>query len=285
MIFKFTSVKNELLRRMLRHAFYITIVVVLIPAFFYFELCVVAPPLSLSSTELLVHYTNAAFFLMNIIGNIIYGMFTDTSIKGRLLNNKNYESWDFCSVCECYRPPRAWHCNTCNICILKRDHHCPYFATCVGYYNFRYFLMFCMHTFIVMLYCFCYNIRFIALFLSWDNGLIILKFIFPFIGLIISSVSESLVMFLLFVNSLVVCFTGFLFFYHLTNVLNGRTEPEVKESNRKKNYDKGWKLNLVEVLGKRWYLTWVSPFIQSPLPGNGIDWDIDEVDKDKIHIS
>ncbi|KAK9306707.1 hypothetical protein QLX08_002627 [Tetragonisca angustula] len=34
-----------------------------------------------------------------------------------------------------------------------------------------------------------------------------------------------------------------------------------------------WKQNLKEVLGDRWYLTWILPYIKSQLPHNGIIWD------------
>ena len=30
------------------------------------------------------------------------------------------ENWHFCATCEAVAPPRSWHCNVCNVCILKR---------------------------------------------------------------------------------------------------------------------------------------------------------------------
>ncbi|PKI83554.1 protein S-acyltransferase [Malassezia vespertilionis] len=40
------------------------------------------------------------------------------------------------------KPERAHHCNTCNACILKYDHHCPWINQCVGLGNERYFILF-----------------------------------------------------------------------------------------------------------------------------------------------
>ncbi|XP_038210266.1 probable palmitoyltransferase ZDHHC24 [Zerene cesonia] len=273
MLFKLNFIKNKQLKRLLEHSSYLTIIFVLVPAFLYFEICIVLPTVVQEWTiPYYLHYICATFLLMNILGNMIFGMFTDTSIRGKHLDSENKDDWTMCAVCECLRPPRAWHCDTCDICILKRDHHCTFFACCVGYYNHRYFMCFTFYIFIAMFYSFYYNIFFLSKFLKWNRGLIIGKFVFPLAAFVIDFGEESIYVFLVEINFIVGVFTGFLFLYHFNNLIKGKVTPERKSCSKEISYNKGLKLNLIEVFGSKWYFTWISPFINSPLPGNGIEW-------------
>lgn len=47
-----------------------------------------------------------------------------------------------CHNCGLARPLRSKHCNICNKCIRKYDHHCSWLGTCIGEYNQRDFLFF-----------------------------------------------------------------------------------------------------------------------------------------------
>jgi ribosomal protein L40E len=36
-----------------------------------------------------------------------------------------------CRRCRAYKPPRAHHCSVCKRCIIKMDHHCPWYVFCL----------------------------------------------------------------------------------------------------------------------------------------------------------
>lgn len=115
-----------------------------------------------------LHYFFAIYLFINIIGNFVNVMRTDSSVN--LLFDKNqetptlqtnikllYEELDFkkiyCKICRIHVPPRCHHCVLCNCCILKRDHHCFFMCSCVGYYNQKYFILFCFWQSVAAGYC------------------------------------------------------------------------------------------------------------------------------------
>jgi len=66
-----------------------------------------------------------------------------------------------CPDCCVVRTPRSRHCNTCNQCVERFDHHCPWVNNCVGVRNHRAFMFFlsflvttCVSVFISTLYGF-----------------------------------------------------------------------------------------------------------------------------------
>lgn len=46
-----------------------------------------------------------------------------------------------CPTCEVVKSPRSKHCNVCDRCVERMDHHCPWLNNCVGITNHIYFLL------------------------------------------------------------------------------------------------------------------------------------------------
>ncbi|XP_043931343.1 probable palmitoyltransferase ZDHHC24 [Protopterus annectens] len=68
--------------------------------------------------------------------------------------------------------------------------------------------------------------------------------------------------------------SGFLLI-HIILLFGGQTKKEW--FNSQFSYDLGWHRNIKELLGKRWYLVWLFPLVSSPLPGDGIDFEMKQV--------
>lgn len=42
------------------------------------------------------------------------------------------ENYTFCAFCSKPKPPRAHHCQSCRMCVLDMDHHCPFVSVTRG---------------------------------------------------------------------------------------------------------------------------------------------------------
>ncbi|XP_037046700.1 probable palmitoyltransferase ZDHHC24 [Bradysia coprophila] len=243
-----------------------------IPAVFIFEIVIILPAFFEPGTLMyILHIVLGTFLLFNVTANKITMMLRDTSIKGEKLvpSERTEKLWKMCAVCETLTPPRTWHCNTCNTCILRRDHHCAFTGCCVGHTNQRYFLMLLGYLFLSTFYASLYNNYFIWV-IHADKFLksaTILKLAFPLFMIAWDQSTETCYLAGYLINMVGVFFIGFLLIYHMRNVLRGTLTHEKTLA-----YDLGVKRNIEMVFGVRWYLTWISPFVTSDLPHDGIHW-------------
>lgn len=56
-----------------------------------------------------------------------------------------------CGTCLRFKFERSHHCRQCGKCVLKMDHHCPWLANCIGFRNYKYFLLIELHGIIASL--------------------------------------------------------------------------------------------------------------------------------------
>jgi len=70
----------------------------------------------------------------------------DQHQKNQQQQQQQLAEFQTCPVCLLMAPPRSHHCKICNCCVLKHDHHCFFTASCVGFNNQRYFVVFIFYT-------------------------------------------------------------------------------------------------------------------------------------------
>jgi palmitoyltransferase len=75
----------------------------------------------------------------------------------------------------------------------------------------------------------------------------------------------------LFVMAMLICMVVL----QLLQLFNGQTQYERKCGIE--IYDNGAEYNIRAVFGERWYIAWLSPWIRSPLPENGVVFKVSEV--------
>jgi palmitoyltransferase ZDHHC9/14/18 len=87
-----------------------------------------------------------------------YGQDRVVIVDGRAVECK------YCFTCQSMRPPRTYHCGTCDRCIYRHDHHCPWTGNCIGYRNYRFFFTFLVNTSVLTWFVFiCTIVDFIKL--------------------------------------------------------------------------------------------------------------------------
>lgn len=175
-----------------------------------------------------------------------------------------------CKWCGKFKPDRCHHCRVCRSCVLKMDHHCPWIHNCVGFYNYKYFLLLLFYT-------------------MADTSLVVVT-MFESVRRSIEVDAPFFEMFLLLFAETLSFFLGVLlavfFCFHLWLVLQAMTTIEFceKKTTNKRGegprddrilsvYDLGYFANIKAVLGPN-VLTWWLPL--SPPLGDGLNFVSDE---------
>ncbi|XP_010896625.1 probable palmitoyltransferase ZDHHC24 [Esox lucius] len=223
-----------------------------------------------------VHLLAQYFMLGNITWNASLFLKTNPSIRGVFLGSEAMaQGWRYCYTCETYTPPRCSHCYDCKVCVLRRDHHCVFFGQCVGHRNYRYFISCLLFMWSGLLYAVVMNAEVFIIILKEGVTLhSILLLLMPWIMLVSGQVTARAFAFAFIADT---CVLGFLLvaaflFFHLFLLLRGQTTREWYSIRRP--YNLGVLGNLRHGLGARWYVCWLCPLIPSPLPGDGIHFQV-----------
>ncbi|XP_023046418.1 palmitoyltransferase ZDHHC20 isoform X1 [Piliocolobus tephrosceles] len=117
----------------------------------------------------------------------------------------------YCEKCQLIKPDRAHHCSACDSCVLKMDHHCPWVNNCVGFSNYKFFLLFLLYS---LLYCLFVAATVLEYFIKfWTNELTDTR-------------AKFHVLFLFFVSAMFFISVLSLFSYHCWLVGKNRTTIE-----------------------------------------------------------
>lgn len=171
-----------------------------------------------------------------------------------------------CRVCVQQKPDRTHHCSSCQRCVLRMDHHCPWVNNCVGFNNHKFFILF--------IFWLVVGSFFVDISLLMDIVLIFLKK---------SASADSMIGFNQ-LNTLWVFFIAFFFgfslsfflLFHIKMILwNETTLQTISPSYRNENpFDLGFKKNFLSFFGNDWKY-WLVPTRYS-IPGDGISFEINE---------
>jgi len=58
-----------------------------------------------------------------------------------VVERKSDGGFRYCKDDKLYKPDRSHHCSVCQECVLRMDHHCPWISNCVGFGNYKYFML------------------------------------------------------------------------------------------------------------------------------------------------
>lgn len=199
----------------------------------------------------------------------------------------NAPAYRWCSTCSVWKPDRCHHCSTCRQCFLRMDHHCPWFACCIGFRNHKFFIQtmmyvtaFCGLTFGVsakMLYDFFAAEQYEGgAYLSLN---LVFLFVVAFAFFVAVGCFTAFSMYMVFKNTTTIEFQDLRW-----NYLENKSAQYEFDSNGKtvkigNIYDLGLRSNWCAIMGNRWY-EWLLPLTITDKDvssfHSGVNYEVDE---------
>lgn len=117
----------------------------------------------------------------------------------------------------------------------------------------------------------------ISLSLAWEmlgefSAYNLAGFVFPLVMFVVGVFDfyKTYVVLISFVCTLFSLMLSGLAIWHTKHVRHNMTAIERLQGNQ--SYDLGLTENLRQIFGQKWRVSWISPFISSPLPGGGLEF-------------
>ena len=148
-------------------------------------------------------------------------------------------------------------------------------GNCIGQQNHRYYLQLVFFCWMAAIYASILNFELVMEVFAINGPLGAFKIVFPFLVWVLGfeiGLSGMLLSGMILFCMAVMCMMSVLLFYHVRNMYYGQITTERSHNNFK--YNLGWKENFRYVLGQRWKFAWISPWIPSQLPGDGLEFPV-----------
>lgn len=202
------------------------------------------------------------------------------------LHRRGHRGLNLCLKCQVWKPDRAHHCSSCRRCILRMDHHCPWFACCIGFHNHKYFVQYLYYVTAFSFICFVVSFYNLYLFL-WQEQLYANEEFLSINSVMLFVVSIAFTL-------AVATFAIFLTYLVLKNVTTiefqsddgARRSFEYDSLGKRKKlgniYNLGWRENWRQVMGDSWS-QWLLPINATSTQlvpksyNNGINFEIDPI--------
>ncbi|XP_055965342.1 palmitoyltransferase ZDHHC23 isoform X2 [Sorex fumeus] len=131
---------------------------------------------------------------------------------------------DWCAKCQLVRPPRAWHCRICGICVRRMDHHC---VCCVGESNHQAFIL----ALCIFLLTSVYGITLTLDTICQDRSIFTALFYCPGVY---ANYSSALSFTCVWYSVIITAGMAYIFLIQLINISYNVTEREVQQALRQK---------------------------------------------------
>ncbi|XP_051191696.1 probable protein S-acyltransferase 15 isoform X2 [Lolium perenne] len=140
----------------------------------------------------------------------------------------------YCDKCCMYKPARTHHCKVCKRCVLKMDHHCVWINNCVGYANYKPFIICVLNATIGSLYA---SVIFVRDLLQTEHNFHILyvKIIHILAGVILFSLCLTI---------------GSLLCWHIYLMCHNMTTIELERSGLQRRVDRTTVTALIKARGR-----------------------------------